>query len=68
MTDDGTIWTGQVSEFDVNLEQQSVFVKGSIGFEALTEKISKTGKQVRTAYAEIFLIVHLEIYDLHLCI
>lgn len=58
-----------MSEFDVNLEQQSVFVKGSIGFEALTEKISKTGKQVRTAYAEIFFqIVLLEIYDLHLCV
>jgi hypothetical protein len=30
----------------VSLEQQSVFVKGTIGFEDLTAKIAKTGKQV----------------------
>ncbi|KAF9533017.1 hypothetical protein CPB83DRAFT_758798, partial [Crepidotus variabilis] len=35
-----------VSEYDVNLEKQEVLVTGTIPYDALLEKIKKTGKEV----------------------
>jgi hypothetical protein len=41
--------TGEVSSFDVSLESQTVLVTGPIEYDALLEKIKKTGKEVRRA-------------------
>lgn len=36
-----------VNSYEVNLENQSVLVKGSIPYDTLLERIKKTGKEVR---------------------
>ena len=38
-----------VSSYDISLEKQEVLVKGTIEYDALREKIAKTGKEVRAA-------------------
>ncbi|EKM55585.1 uncharacterized protein PHACADRAFT_256312 [Phanerochaete carnosa HHB-10118-sp] len=40
--------TEGIDSFDVSLEKQEVIVKGSIEYDALLEKIKKTGKEVRS--------------------
>ncbi|KAJ7845595.1 hypothetical protein B0H14DRAFT_2446607 [Mycena olivaceomarginata] len=40
---------GEVSEYTVNLESQEVLVKGLIALTDLEEKISKTGKEIRSS-------------------
>ncbi|KAI0928513.1 hypothetical protein AcW1_005734 [Taiwanofungus camphoratus] len=37
-----------VNSYEVNLENQSVLVKGSIPYDTLLERIKKTGKEVRS--------------------
>ncbi|CCM02379.1 uncharacterized protein FIBRA_04474 [Fibroporia radiculosa] len=37
-----------VTSYDVSLEKQEVVVKGTIAYDALLEKIKKTGKEVRS--------------------
>ena len=38
--------TAGVSSYEISLEKQEVVVNGSIGYDALLEKIKKTGKEV----------------------
>lgn len=40
--------TEGVSSYEVSLEKQEVVVNGTIGYDALLEKIKKTGKEVRS--------------------
>jgi len=37
-----------IINYDVSLENQTVEVEGTIGYEELLEKIKKTGKEVRS--------------------
>lgn len=37
-----------IDSFDVSLEKQEVFVKGSAGYDTVLENIKKTGKEVRS--------------------
>ena len=45
-----------MSSYDISLEKQEVIVKGSIGYDALLEKIKKTGKEVRAAGGGVSLL------------